>query len=160
MTIHKPDLPMILALDPGGTTGVCLYNPLRDTTEIEHLGPHEHHQELWDMLGATLAEALEQKLPLHVVCENFEFRQTESHRYFINYIPREYIGVTKLFCKLQRILYYGQTAAQAKGFFDDDKVKKLTLWVPGRKHAMDATRHYLYHRVFTLGDQSLLYKLR
>lgn len=164
MTTPKLELPMILALDPGGTTGACLYNPLRDTTEIEHLGPEEHHRELWEMLAETLGESFEAKVPLHIVCESFEFRKTERHRDFINYIPREYIGIAKLFWKLHRytsgVMYYEQKAAAAKGFFDDDKVKKLALWVPGRKHAMDATRHYLYHRTFTLNDKSLLYKLR
>lgn len=160
MTTPKLDLPMILALDPGGTTGVCLYNPKRNTTETEQLGPHEHHLKLWNMLTETMVEAIQQKRPLHIVCESFEFRQTERHRDFINYIPREYIGVTKLFCRLQCTKYFEQKAAQAKGFWSDDKIQKLGLWVPGRKHAMDATRHYLYHRAFTLADQSLLYKLR
>lgn len=164
MTTPKPNLPMILALDPGGTTGVCLYNPVRDTTEIEHFGPHEHHRELWDMLAETLGESFTAGVRLHIVCESFEFRQTERHRDFINYIPREYIGIAKLFWQIHRspsgVMYYEQRASQAKGFFSDDKVKQLTLWVPGRKHAMDATRHYLYHRVFTLNDKSLLYKLR
>lgn len=160
MTIHKPDIPMILALDPGGTSGVCLCTGSGTRVETAELGPHEHHQELWDMLNTTLAEALAAKSELHIVCESFEFRQTERHRDFINYIPREYIGVVKLFCKQQRIRYFEQKAAQAKGFWSDDKIQKLGLWVPGRKHAMDATRHYLYHRAFTLADQSLLYKLR
>jgi hypothetical protein len=153
---------MILALDPGGTTGVCLYNPIRNTTEVEELGDgsSDHHIELWNMLTETLAESYEHKVKLHIVCESFEFRRTEMHRDYINYIPREYIGVAKLFCHLHRITLYMQKAAQAKGFFSDDKVKKLALWVPGRKHAMDATRHYLYHRVFILDDKTLFEQLR
>lgn len=166
MTEPLKDLPMILALDPGGTTGACLFNPTRETNQVEteQLGPHEHHKELWEFLGETLAEALRCNSKLHIVCESFEFRQTERHRPFINYIPREYIGVVKLFCSIHSpntgLFYYEQKAAHAKGFFDDAKVKKLTLWVPGRKHAMDATRHYLYHRTFTLDDKSTLFKLR
>jgi hypothetical protein len=105
-------------------------------------------------------------LEFHIVCESFEFRKTERHRDFINYIPREYIGVVNLFVQHHadpNVKLFMQSAMNVIGdraFFTDDKIKKLGLWVPGRKHAMDATRHYLYHRVFTLKDKSLLQLLK
>lgn len=167
------NLPNILALDPGGTTGYCLFRPaLQMLPDRGHLGPEEHHLDLWkflaDIYKATVGTP-DKPEELHIVCEQFEFRQTERHRDFINYIPREYIGVVKLFYQTTRSSQYlspqtpqlhFQSAAQAKGFWTDEKIKKLGLWVPGQKHAMDATRHYLYYRVFTLGDKSLLHKLR
>lgn len=159
-TTLKPNLPHILALDPGGTTGYTwLIGP--DNLSQAHVEGDNHHLALYQLLRRAMACAKIFDAPLHVVCEAFEFRQTERHRDFINYIPREYIGVAKLFCQINRdVNLFMQTAAMAKGFFSDDKVKKLGLWVPGKKHAMDATRHYLYHRVFTLGDKSLLLQLR
>ena len=155
------DLPYILALDPGGTTGYCFVQPDMPRPIVGHIGPHEHHQDLYEGLRKATHSSLAAKTELHIVCEQFEFRQTERHRDFINYIPREYIGVVKLFCQWHpEVHLFMQSAAQAKGFWSDDKVKLLDLWVPGRKHAMDAVRHYLYHRVFTLNDKSLLQLLR
>lgn len=160
----ESDLPYILALDPGGTTGYCYADPSLCTTSasvVGHIGPHEHHADLYDGLHNAHKFAKQGEAELHIVCEQFEFRQTERHRDFINYIPREYIGVVKLYVQWHpEVHLFMQSAAQAKGFFDDDKVKKLGLWIPRRKHGMDAVRHYLYHRVFTLGDKSLLQQLR
>ena len=173
--IVLPSLPNILALDPGGTTGFCWYCPSGQYNrgpDRGHIGPHEHHDELYRFLGDVYKASVgipQQPEQLHIVCESFEFRRTERHRDFIDYIPREYIGVVKLFYQRFRsspgiqpasLLLTQQTAMQAKNFFDDDKVKALGLWVPGKKHAMDATRHYLYYRTFTLGDKSLLQQLR
>jgi len=156
-------LPNILALDPGGTTGFCIYRPVLQGLERGQIGPHEHHDELDNLLEQLFCSCVNMGEELHIVCEQFEFRKTERHRDFINYIPREYIGVVKLFFKKMRapaLQLHFQSASQAKGFWDDDKLKKLDLWVPGKTHADDATRHYLYYRVFTLGDKSLLYRLR
>lgn len=175
-TVSLPALPNILALDPGGTTGYCLHHSNQLVLDQGHIGPHEHHLDLWKFLAEVFKASVgttDKPEELHIVCEQFEFRQTERHRDFINYIPREYIGVVKLFYQRYRpsssilprqLQLHFQSASQAIGdgafFGDDEKIKKLGLWVPGMKHAMDATRHYLYYRVFTLGDKSLLQKLR
>jgi len=47
-------------------------------------------------------------------------------------------------------------AAIAKGFWTDDKLKQIGLWVPNLGHAMDATRHVLRYRTFQLEETSLL----
>jgi hypothetical protein len=160
-------LPVILALDPGGTTGVCLYRPWETALWQGHIGPGDHHLRLWELLSKVYKASAARQTPLTVVCEAFEFRKTERHRDFINYIPREYIGVCKLFWEQHQDTRFVQQSPMnvipgpsGHAFWTDDKVKQLGLWVPGLKHAMDATRHYLYHRVFTLRDKSLLLKLR
>lgn len=152
-------LPHIIALDPGGTTGFAWLN--HKGLGQSHLTGENHHADLWGLLLSAAKVAEQHNTKLHIVCEQFEFRQTERHRDFINYIPREYIGVARLFCQMNGgPELFMQSASQAKSFFSDDKVKKLGLWIPSLRHAMDATRHYLYHRVFTLGDKSLLLLLR
>ena len=161
------NLPAILALDPGGTTGWCYWEQVIDGIKFEQgqLGNPKHHLELFDFLGDLDTQRIAPEF--HIVYESFEFRQTERHRDFIDYIPREYIGVVELFQQMNpHVKLFKQMAGAVipgpknAAFFTDDKVKRLGLWVPGRPHAMDATRHYLYHRTFTLKDKSILYQLR
>jgi hypothetical protein len=40
-----------------------------------------------------------------------------------------------------------QTAGAGKGFVSDEKLKIMDMWVPGKKHAMDARRHLIYYMV-------------
>lgn len=109
--------------------------------------------------------------PLHIVCERFEFRKTDQYRDKIDYTAAEYVGVVKLFAKMYKnanVKLIMQSASQVKEkkgqenppFWTEAKIKHLGLWVPGKPHAMDAVRHYLYYRTFTLGDKTLLYKLK
>lgn len=146
----------IVALDPGGTTGWAALTYDKDieleggfdtarskegyTWEYGHIGPHEHHTELWNFLNEYYDDSLT------VVCESFEFRQGKQ-RTGINLMSKEYIGVTKLFGDRHGIPVVFQTAAHGKGFVTDEKIKCLDLWVPGKKHAMDAMRHLLTYVV-------------
>ena len=152
------ELPTILALDPGGTTGYCLWLPDQDRVVQGQLVLPNHHKELYAICARGRKTT---KGSFVIVCERFEFRRDERHRDKIDYVAREYIGVVKLFVQMTLgATLFEQGASQAKQFFSDDVLKKLSVWVPGQRHAMDATRHYLYHRVFTHGDSSLLQKLK
>lgn len=146
----------IIALDPGGTTGWASLSfepskPLRGGYEgdISHLdplwnvgqmGPNEHHKQLYNFLEER------DNGDLSVVCESFEFRQGKQ-REGINLMSREYIGLVKLFRDDRRVPTFFQTAAQAKMFVTDEKIKALDLWWPGKKHAMDAMRHLVTYLV-------------
>src|SRR5687768_4485537 len=161
------ELPAILALDPGGTTGWCWWDPAEDLLFRGQIGPHGHHGELLKFLTNKIETRVTQKC--HIVCERFEFRPTDSERNKIEYISAEYVGVVKLLAewyKKSNVKLVMQSAAQVKGkdkenrdtvYFSDARLKKLALWIPGMRHAMDATRHYAYHRTFTLHDQTYIY---
>lgn len=134
----------IIAFDPGGTTGVAVL----DTTDLEagpnvfHIGPREHHLELWEVLTEF------NKLTPYVVYETFEFRNRTRDN--LELISREYIGVIKLWSNLYASRLYGQSASQGKGFIPDtgpqanNALKKLGWYEPGKKHGMDALRHLVY----------------
>lgn len=137
----------ILALDPGGTTGWATldsFNALDMRWNCGQIGPDEHHTELYDFLG------FQQEKDFVVVCERFEYRN--QSRAGLDLISKEYIGVTKLFHQ-KRMQFFGQAlvfqnASQAvgdKSIVQDRHVKKLGLWYPNARHAMDATRHLLYY---------------
>lgn len=128
----------VIALDPGGTTGVAHY--FEDGAwYFSEIGPEEHHEELFKNLDFLL-----NRHKLVIVCESFEFRQNRQ-RDNINLMSKEYIGIVKLFQNRTSVVF--QTAAQAKGFVTDQKLKKMGLWQPGKRHANDATRHLVYYLV-------------
>lgn len=168
----------VLALDPGGTTGWSSYTAERmgsydaDKEHFEYynekwacgqIGPDDHHLRLYEFLGTQQTEEYT------IVYESFEFRnQTkDAERDNINLMSREYIGVTRLFAQARmdgregQLLSF-QTAGKAKGFIPDKgpmankKIKDAGLWYPNQKHAMDATRHLLYHLVNRTGRWDLV----
>ena len=141
----------IIALDPGGTTGWAVWQG--DQINVGHWGPDDHHLTLFDNLGFY------QTSEYHIVCESFEYRQ--HARANVNLVSKEYIGIVKLFqqermSKLPNQYVKFQTAAQAKGFVTDSKIKASHLWTPGMRHAMDAMRHLIYYDIFALGNKSWL----
>jgi hypothetical protein len=136
----------ILSLDPGGTTGWALWQTRKgnlDDYTVGHLGPGDHHAELWSMIRELC------KVPddFRIVCESFEFRQGDHNRHKIVLDSKEYIGVVKLMSQLYDIPVVFQTASVGKTFCTDEKIKALDLWTPGMKHAMDALRHLITYQV-------------
>lgn len=148
----------ILALDPGGTTGwarmqanallIPAFSEKTEFYDVEwtrgQLGPHPHHTELMTLLELSHTEEY------RIVCESFEYRNRSRPGLVLDSV--EYIGVTKLFVadrKSEHIPLAMQTAAMGKGFVKDENIKKLGLWFPSQKHAMDATRHLLYYMINT-----------
>ena len=157
----------VVGLDPGGTTGVFQYDaefmpPLdgRGPGELVdqkathlHLGPHEHHEDLYDFLELSHIHNY------YLVYESFEFRNNDRrHRDNINLMSKEYIGVAKLFAS-QRGLFeqnrvFSYTAGLSKGFIPDKpknglaanaKLKAIPgFYVSSHKHANDAARAVAY----------------
>lgn len=162
---------IILALDPGGTTGwaKCTLEEVPDSIDAAgnlhvkrrgvfswgQMGPHSHHLELQALLETAMSETQE----LHLVTESFQFRQFDGNRTGVVLVSVEYIGVARLFALQHpdRVLFTQQTPAEAKGFVTDVKIKKLDLWTPGLPHAMDAMRHLIYYQVARLQDYSYVH---
>jgi hypothetical protein len=165
---------LIIALDPGNTTGVAWQYAGRTdygTDEAPHCSSEIGLRALLGGLGTIVAEAppvdtsstMARMVPagVTVIYETFDFRHDESFRDKIDYTPAEVIGALRCWA-LDRynITLVKQNAATGKGFWTDEKVRKLGLWVPGRRHAMDAMRHLLRYQVFVLKDVSKLHRLR
>lgn len=142
----------VLAFDPGGTTGWAMYDGLflpdldgdkprlvEQRHTVGHLGPHEHHDELYEFLEESAIHNFA------VVWESFEFRQGKQ-RDNLNLISKEYIGVLKLFVKQRHCRAKSYTAGASKGFVPDkgpqanQKLKVMNWYTPGWKHANDASR--------------------
>jgi hypothetical protein len=124
--------PRILAIDPGGTTG--LFEAIRS----DHASSHElDPDKAADYIQIAVREWPDLGL---VVCESF--------------IPRpgvrtwqpdalELIGYARHMCRQNEVTFRTQTPAKAKAFATDEKLKKLGWYWPGHGHANDAARHAL-----------------
>lgn len=165
----------ITALDPGGTTGVAMY----DADLIFNADDKaEWFHEKWDTLQLTepdhhktLKNLLERRNVANtiIVCESFQNRRPVDAP-AVELISCEYIGVVKLLVQERpSIQVIWQTPGKVippknrntfGGFWTDDKLKQVRKWSPGRKHANDAMRHLLQYMAFTMGRRDLLEPLR
>lgn len=142
--ILNDKLGRILALDPGVTTGFALYDQ-HDPMAGRAWQKACKHSEYMDELNEVW--------PNIIICESF----VHTHRTGTDYTPVEFIGLTKWFCERRDIILIEQTPAYGKAFFDNDKLKKLGVYVGGMPHSMDALRHlYQFMMKHGLFDLRLL----
>jgi len=137
-----------VSVDPGGTTGLAYMNSDYKVF-VAQIEERDHNLILMETL-----DALE---PDRVICEDFTFRQSKSK---VNLDARNYIGVIELWCQTNDVPLHMQTPAQGKGFWNDDKLKKINLYSANKPHANDAVRHLLYYISFVEGDYYFLKALK
>ncbi|MCA1807654.1 MAG: hypothetical protein LC687_07395 [Actinobacteria bacterium] len=137
----------ILALDPGGTTGVA---ELYDDDSIRAYNIVGEELELWWLL--------EYIMPNVIVYERFDYR---PHQPNVDLTPVELIGIIKLYSKLHNIEAVPQQQLKGhRGFWTDDKLKALDLYKTGEQgHSNDATRQLLYYVTFTLNQTTFIDRL-
>jgi len=139
-----------LALDPGVTTGWCLGRWLPDNNRLL-LACGQNQFSLND-LYMNMINLLADSLGYVCVYESFEYRN--ASRAGLNLTPVKMIGVIELLGEsTEGIKIYPQNAAQGKGFWKDDKLKKYELYATGVQHGRDATRHMLHFFTFGPGAQ-------
>jgi hypothetical protein len=143
-----------IALDPGGTTGWAYYRATKmecpeilpeakvvyewyeEEWNVGQLGPDDHADELLLLLETNHTQEY------HIICERFIPRPGKIGAK-LDEAPR-YITIAEMFAKDRGVPLHMQMPAQAKNFVPNTTVKKLNLWYPGQKHAMDAMRHLLF----------------
>jgi hypothetical protein len=131
---------MILAFDPGGTTGWVLYIDGQFLRSGQLAG--EHHQELRDLILKYYYDYKDSG-PWYVVYERFDHRNNE----FAKLISCEFIGVIKEVCQ-ELNLYAIPQGSSVKTFADDAKMRTTKWFIEYRwKHAWDAARHLYYFLV-------------
>jgi hypothetical protein len=93
--------------------------------------------------------------------ETFDFRHEEQPRDKIDYIAREVIGATRAWAlEWTYAATLRMNAGTGKGFWNDDKLQRIGVYVPGQPHAMDALRHLLRYMTFGLKQQEIMMRLR
>lgn len=126
---------MIVALDPGGTTGLAgLDGPTFWTAQ---LGPMEACDWLWANQARLTA----------LVIESFVITQ-QTIRKARERAPMDVIGFVVWLAHHLGVPLTFQTPAEAKRFGTDEKLARVGWRVPG-DHARDAARHLLLYGVKT-----------
>jgi hypothetical protein len=150
------------AIDPGPHTGIFyatksdqeFHRVTLDYTDELILDPHRHlYLWLMQMVDPDKDE---------IIYEPFEFRKDERDREYIDYTTGEYVGVIALYCQMTGTKAHRQMAAQAKQFWDDDKLKRAGMYIKGRhsRHVRDATRHWLHHKAFVKHENKWLHLIK
>jgi len=118
----------IMAIDPGGTCGFATCGP--------DMSDNKAFQKKFALHDQFLQE-LNEFYPDILVMEKF----LVTHRDKADYTAIEYIGLGRWFAERRRIPFILQSPSMGKGYFTNDKLKRLNVYLPGRPHAMDAMRH-------------------
>lgn len=169
------DLRALVWIDPGGTTGIASWMPPKDPMKpisqqswrTVQIGPCDQDMSLVAIL-AELNNIVRQCEPFHndqpfltVGFESFDFRMEERYRDRIDYTAAEVIGALRCWGLDRKAVHLVRTGAGlGKGFWTDERIKALGLWVPNYRHAMDAMRHLLRYRSFVLNHTELFEPFR
>jgi hypothetical protein len=155
---------MVLAFDPGGTTGWTqafipggpLAEMKLDDFEMQFgsLGPDPHHEDLFDFIGDAQSYCYRESIRLHLVTEAFTFRQFATDESYgkakVDLISCEYIGIIKLIAEMYDLPIKSYMASEGKGFVTNEKLEKMGwLQVPKtpKRHINDATRQLVCYLV-------------
>lgn len=137
---------LILAIDPGGTSGFAFWDSKHREFEGYPYKPWEI-PEVAQVPQASIWDALENSRPDILVVETFTYRQKVK----ASLAAAEVIGVIKEWARQKRVPVHWQTPSQGKDFYDDDRLRQYDSFHHGLVHANDATRHLLYFLEFGEG---------
>ena len=147
----------VIALDPGGTTGVAIMS-----TDSNDTSPADTNWKFLELKGAhhwDLWQLLEREDPHYLIYERFQYQRRELDKgVSLSLASVEYIGVLHLWLSSKEkrgspVYDICQTPAQAKNLWTDDKLLKVGLYTTGSAHIRDATRHLLYWLTVTQGHR-------
>jgi len=136
------NLTRVVALDPGETTGVAVFEGPRKL--------YEDQLTTKDVPAAAkrLAEMIDAWGAKVVVCEDYRVYawKIRQHAWSSLHTPR-LIGAIELVCHVGGILLVKQSAQVAKTFCTDEKLDQWGV-NSDRRHSRDAIRHACYYLLF------------
>ena len=125
-------MPMLISLDPGGTTGVSIIG--YDTDSVYLISTEEVGNGLEGFVHWVSEQDLLQFS--EIVCENFTLR---TGVYGADISPAYVIGALEAIVHGKTKVIY-QYPYQKK-LCTDERLHKIGVYTKGKKHANDATRH-------------------
>lgn len=144
---------LILAFDPGETTGFCA---MKDFQLLELLqiptGPkltmHECYVNLLDKFDKYI-DAPSSSIQAAIEDYRIYDWKSESHSWSQVHTIKV-VGLIQLLCGQYTTEYTMRMAAAAKGFCTDQKLEMWGLYdqTKGMKHARDSLRHACYHSIW------------
>lgn len=137
----------LLSLDPGETTGWCLFVD-GEIKEWGQLDTKEKYQQ-------TIMDFFKLHQPTHVVCEDYKVyeHKLKQHAWASLHTP-QLIGAIKMLAVQYDIPMQLHMASIAKGFCTDDKLKRWGIYQTGMRHARDAIRHACYYLLLNKGEHN------
>ena len=136
---------ILLAFDPGETTGCCVFKNGRpvEFRQLPTVNKKTRDYE-WDIIE----EFIDEINPDAVIIENYRIYAHKLDQHSSSDVPTlQLIGAIKYMLHKRNIPFKLQMAQQAKGFVTDAKLKEWGMWDIGHKHARDACRHCVYYLV-------------
>jgi Holliday junction resolvasome RuvABC endonuclease subunit len=140
-------MPRLIGIDPGGTTGLCIYDTDRRS---------------WGWLQIPLQQGLWETLdnlePDVVILERFTKRPNNKAAELMSL---EVIGAAKSWCERNSIKLVQQTASDAKAVWPNKKLVKLEIRnLPNATpaHMRDAMRHVLLYLQKNMHDYTYVQK--
>lgn len=140
---------VIVAFDPGETTGLCYYLPWEPGFSI-HLAQIKtpNVEQGYEALSAALPQTT---YPQIWVCEDYKVYgwKADDHKWASLHTP-QLIGAIRLMAHVRKIPIVFQMAGQAKNFAKDELLKQWYLYSPegAMRHARDASRHLVNYTFF------------
>jgi hypothetical protein len=130
-----------IALDPGETTGVAIWDGQLEHVELFQIETKEVGQAHDDLLAIMLHFK-----PDHLRVEEYRVYSwmADSHSWAVLHTP-QLIGAIRVLARKCQIPLDFKMAQHAKAMWTDDNLKRVGLYNPGLKHARDAERHLLYY---------------
>lgn len=130
-----------MAIDPGETTGVAIWDPEKGQVELTQ----------WETKDVGTAYGIFEDLvelyrPGHVRVEEYRVYSwmAQDHAWSILHTP-QLIGALKVLAYQHNLDMSFKLAQHAKAMWTDNNLKRCSLYSPGQKHARDASRHLFYY---------------
>lgn len=128
----------LLSVDPGETTGWCIFQHGRLTQAGQCPGDPVHLDNLITKINPDI-----------IVCEEYRIYGWKAKRHAWSDVPTlRLIGGIQMICTQRNIPMVLQGAQQAKGFSKDEKLRAWGLYQVGQRHANDSIRHATYYLLF------------
>jgi hypothetical protein len=162
-------------LDPGQTTGLAVWVSKEQRVVLDKIDSTSHREfYTWQVPNCHMDEGLAglydllalwtswsyPRMPGSVAkevligIESFDFRMQERYRDKIDYTAPEIIGAVRCWALDRSTVELKRApAALGKGFWTNEKLQRVDLYVPNAPHAMDALRHLLRYLTFESTDK-------
>ena len=136
----------VWGFDPGLATGWCHLSVHFDgEIGIFNCGEGDHFQ-IGNMLydnPALKAAVVKREIETVFAVEKFTISPGKTQAPW----SLETIGLIRYFSNFYHIPFFMSSPSQHKPLIKDEVIKRAGLWVPGKRHAMDAVRVAMYHLI-------------
>ena len=135
----------LLCLDPGKTTGWCLF----EQGKLTRWGQVDNCYDDNNIDATGLLNLFQEVNPDFIVYEDYRVYSNKLDRHtFSPVMTVRLLGAIETYSQMNGIKTHKQMATTAKTFCTDEKLEQWGFWQPGMRHARDAIRHGCYFLLF------------